>query len=78
MLTPPPTAAGTIANGAGNGDTAGAVTFEAVQTVTRLDVEERREQALAIYAPLRDEPKGIQDIIEIIQYESSRILYYTY
>ena len=49
-------AAGTSNGAAGNGDSTVAVTLEAAQTVNRLDVEQRREEAMAIFAPLRDKP----------------------
>ena len=49
----PTAATNAVAVRAGNGDSAVAVTFGAVQTVTRLDVEQRREEAMAIFAPLR-------------------------
>ena len=50
----PAAATNPVAVHAGNGDSAVAFTFEAVQTVTRLDVEQRREQAMAIFAPIRE------------------------
>ena len=50
----PAAATNPVAVHAGNGDSAVAFTFEAVQTVTRLDVEQRREEAMAIFAPIRE------------------------
>ena len=73
----PTAATNAVAVCAGNGDSAVAVTFGAVQTVTRLDVEHRREEAMAIFAPLR-ERYNTWGSSDIIQYGSSRILYYTY